>query len=123
MVIYGLIGAMSTMYAQHVDPETAFKAMANEDGDDLFAWNNPIWAKAGVVTPTGSDSGNVSTRNSFPAAGPRPASSKRSWSFAATQSTDTPSSGDPGSALSQIEEAYRNRLPGVSRDSSANNRS
>lgn len=26
-----------------------------------------MWAKAGVVTPTGSDSGSVSTRNSFPA--------------------------------------------------------
>lgn len=67
VVIYGLIGAMSTMYAQHVDPEIAFKALTNGDGDDLFAWDNPIWAKAGVVTPTGSGSGNMSTRNSFPA--------------------------------------------------------
>ncbi len=67
VVIYGLIGAMSTMYAQHVDPEIAFKALTNEYGDDLFGWDNPIWAKAGVVTPTGSGSGNMSTRNSFPA--------------------------------------------------------
>jgi hypothetical protein len=68
VAIYGLIGAMSTMYAQHVDPEIAFKALANEDDDvDLFAWDNPIWIKAGVVTPTGSGSGSMSTRNSFPA--------------------------------------------------------
>lgn len=68
VVIYGLIGAMSTMYAEHIDPETAFQALAvTADGDDLFAWDNPLWTRAGVVTPTGTGSGTVTTRNSFPA--------------------------------------------------------
>lgn len=67
VVIYGLIDAMSTMYAQHIDPDIAFKALAHDTGDDIFAWDNPLWARAGVVTPTGSDSGSFSTRNSFPA--------------------------------------------------------
>ena len=68
VVIYGLIGAMSTMYAEHIDPETAFQALAvTDDGDDLFAWDNPLWVRAGVVAPTGTDSGTVTTRNSFPA--------------------------------------------------------
>lgn len=66
VVIYGLIGAMSTMYAEHIDPDTAFRALA-DDGDDVFAWDNPVWARAGVVTPTGTDSGTMTTRNSFPA--------------------------------------------------------
>ena len=68
VVIYGLIGAMSTMYAEHVDPGVAFKALAvDAEGNDLFAWENPVWSKAGVVTPTGSDSGSLTTRNGFPA--------------------------------------------------------
>ncbi|MGH3397538.1 MAG: DNA sulfur modification protein DndB [Streptosporangiaceae bacterium] len=68
VVIYGLIGAMSTMYAEHIDPEVAFKALGSDDGkSDVFAWQNPIWSRAGVVTPTGSDSGTLTTRNSFPA--------------------------------------------------------
>lgn len=67
VVIYGLIGAMSVMYAQHVDPAVAFKALAAGGDDDLFAWDNPAWAAAGVVTPSGSGTGALSTRNSFPA--------------------------------------------------------
>jgi hypothetical protein len=68
VVIYGLIGAMSTMYAEHIDPAVAFKVLGTEDGEsDVFAWENPIWSRAGVVTPTGSDSGTLTTRNSFPA--------------------------------------------------------
>jgi hypothetical protein len=68
VAIYGLIGAMSTMFAEHIDPEIAFKALAvGADGEDVFAWNNPVWARAGVVTATGTDSGNLTTRNSFPA--------------------------------------------------------
>ncbi len=66
VAIYGLIGAMSTMYAEHVDPDVAFKALAADD-HDVFAWDNPIWSRAGVVTPTGTDSGSLGTRNSFPA--------------------------------------------------------
>ena len=39
VVIYGLIGAMSTMYAEHIDPEAAFKVLGTEDGEgDIFAW-------------------------------------------------------------------------------------
>lgn len=68
VVMYGLIGAMSTMYAEHIDPEVSFKMLGTEDGKtDVFAWDNPIWSRAGVVAPTGSDSGTQSTRNSFPA--------------------------------------------------------
>lgn len=68
VVVYGLIGAMSTMYAEHIDPDVAFQALAvTEDGEDPFAWSNPIWVRAGVVTPTGTDSGTLTTRNSFPA--------------------------------------------------------
>jgi hypothetical protein len=67
VVIYGLIGAMSTMYAEHIDPDVAFKALAYDGRMDLFDWHNSIWANAGVVTPTGSGSGAMTTRNSFPA--------------------------------------------------------
>ena len=67
VAIYGLIGAMSTMYAEHIDPEVSFKLLAPAGADDVFDWNNPTWARAGVVTPTGADSGSLTTRNSFPA--------------------------------------------------------
>jgi hypothetical protein len=67
VAIYGLIGAMSTMYADHIDPDVAFRLIAVGDGTDLFAWDNPVWTDAGVVTPTGSETGTVTTRNSFPA--------------------------------------------------------
>ncbi len=67
VAIYGLIGAMSTMYSEHIDPDVAFKALAATEEDDVFAWNNPVWSRAGVVTPTGADSGTLTTRNSFPA--------------------------------------------------------
>jgi hypothetical protein len=65
VAIYGLIGAMSTMYADHVDPDEAFKHIAVNGQEDLFAWYNPVWTEAGVVTPSGS--GSLGTRNSFPA--------------------------------------------------------
>ena len=67
VVIYGLIGAMSAMYTDHVDPDVAFKAIAPEEGNDLFSWHNPVWAAKGVVTPSGSGTGTLSTRNGFPA--------------------------------------------------------
>ena len=57
---------MSTMYSEHLEPDVAFKALATDHGD-VFAWDNPIWSRAGVVTPTGTDSGSLGTRNSFPA--------------------------------------------------------
>lgn len=66
VVIYGLIGAMSTMYTDHIDPDAAFKALAVVGGDDVFDWENKIWSDAGIVTPTGTE-GNLGTRNSFPA--------------------------------------------------------
>jgi hypothetical protein len=65
VAIYGLIGAMSTMYADHIDPDVAFKAIEASDKADLFSWDNPVWTEAGVVTPSGA--GTLSTRNSFPA--------------------------------------------------------
>ncbi|MBF6333311.1 DNA sulfur modification protein DndB [Nocardia transvalensis] len=68
VVIFGLIGAMSTMYTDHVDPADAFKALAVDDKrEDVFDWQNSIWVKAGVVTPTGSSNNGLTTRNSFPA--------------------------------------------------------
>ncbi|ATL70932.1 DNA sulfur modification protein DndB [Nocardia terpenica] len=68
VVIYGLIGAMSTMYAEHIDPGEAFQQLGPIDGEqDVFDWENPIWTKAGVVTPTGSGTAALTTRNSFPA--------------------------------------------------------
>jgi hypothetical protein len=66
-VIYGLIGAMSAMYTDHVDPDAAFKAIAPEKDNDIFSWHNPVWQAAGVVTPSGSATGTLGTRNSFPA--------------------------------------------------------
>lgn len=62
VVIYGLIGAMSQMYAEGIDPAKAFKKIA---APDVFAWDNPIWTEAGVVGPTGS-AGGIGTSNSFP---------------------------------------------------------
>jgi hypothetical protein len=66
VVIYGLVGAMSKMYTDHVDPDVAFKAIAAKDDEDFFAWDNPIWTAKGIVTPSGSGSGGYGTRNSFP---------------------------------------------------------
>lgn len=66
VVIYGLIGAMSTMYINRVDPDVAFAALAAADGEqDLFSWDSPRWTDAGVVTPTGTGDRRT-TRNSFP---------------------------------------------------------
>jgi len=68
VILYGLIGAMSTMYAEHIDPAVAFKALSLDDSEgDLFAWDNPIWVKAGVVTPSDSAAGTLTTRNSYQA--------------------------------------------------------
>jgi len=67
VIIHGLIGAMSTMYADHVDPNVAFKVIAATEGEDLFAWENPVWTKAGIVTPSGSGTGTLETRSSHPA--------------------------------------------------------
>ena len=64
VAIYGIIGAMSDMFVNHVDPDVAFKALTVAGGKDLFSWDNPEWAEAGVVTP-GSKGGTLTTRNSF----------------------------------------------------------
>lgn len=69
VIIYGIIGTMSVMYDNHIDPDVAFKALAHVEGQpDVLSWDNEIWSKAGVVTPTGSKlkKGNgLTTRNSF----------------------------------------------------------
>lgn len=69
VVLYGVIGAMSVMFVSHIDPAIAFKALERDDnGGDLFAWTNPRWIDAGVVTPTGASTRtSYTTRNSFPA--------------------------------------------------------
>lgn len=67
VAIYGLIGTMSTMYSEHVDPAVAFKALALDGGQDVLAWDNQTWHRAGVVAPSGNDAGTLTTRNSFPA--------------------------------------------------------
>ncbi len=64
VAIYGVIGAMSDMFVNHVDPEVAFRKLTVTDGEDVFSWNNPEWVEAGVVTP-GSKGGSLTTRNSF----------------------------------------------------------
>lgn len=68
VIIHGIIGTMSTMYSNGVDPDVAFQNLAKgDDGGDVFAWGDPRWTKAGVVAPTGSGTGKFTTRNSFPA--------------------------------------------------------
>ncbi len=68
VAIYGLIGAMSTMYDDHIDPDEAFGRIATgEDGEGIFSFHNPVWSENGVVTPSGSDHKKLTTRNSFPA--------------------------------------------------------
>jgi hypothetical protein len=67
-MIYGLIGAMSTMYDDHIDPDEAFGRIAtSEGGEDIFSFDNPVWRQNGVVAPSGSDQKKMTTRNSFPA--------------------------------------------------------
>lgn len=67
VAIHGLIGAMSTMYTDKQDPDVAFAKIAPREGEmDLFAWDNPLWANAGVVVKSG-DIGKLTTRNSFQA--------------------------------------------------------
>lgn len=66
VAIFGLIGAMSVMYAEGVDPQEAFPKLQQATGPDIFAIDNPIWRNVGVVTPSGT-AGKFTTRNSFPA--------------------------------------------------------
>lgn len=66
VAIFGLIGAMSVMYSEGIDPRETFPKLKSESGPDIFAIDNPVWRQAGVVTPSGTD-GNLTTRNSFPA--------------------------------------------------------
>lgn len=66
VVIYGIIGALSTMFTDHVDPAAAFQALAiGPDGEDVFAWDNELWTNIGVVAPVGR-AGSRGTRNGFP---------------------------------------------------------
>lgn len=66
VAIYGVIGAMSTMYTNKEDPAVAFARIAPSEHEDLFDWNNATWKDAGVVVISG-DSGKLTTRNSFQA--------------------------------------------------------
>ncbi len=65
VVIYGLLGALSVMYEEGVDPSAAFAALKGEAGDDFLSWDNPAWTAVGVVTPNAT--GGRTTRNSFQA--------------------------------------------------------
>jgi hypothetical protein len=88
VVIYGLIGAMSTVYAEHIDPDVAFKELVtNDDGAHIFAWDNEIWSRAGVVTPSGP-TGHADQRNSFPARRAAIRVLQEIMGYAATPSTD-----------------------------------
>ena len=51
VAIYGLIGAMSTMYADHIDPDAAFKLIAVDQEGDLFAWENPCGPRQASSCP------------------------------------------------------------------------
>lgn len=62
VAIFGLIGAMSTMYAEKQDPDTAFAKIAVRDGHDPLSWDNPIWTDAGVVV---AGDNRPTTRNSY----------------------------------------------------------
>lgn len=64
VVMFGLIGTMSTMYAEKQDPAVVFARIAPSDGRDVFSWDNPIWRDAGVVV-TGEK--RPTTRNSYQA--------------------------------------------------------
>jgi hypothetical protein len=67
VAIHGLIGAMSTMYSDHVDPDVAFQLIATPDGGtDIFSFENPIWRDKGVVVTSGGAE-RLTTRNSFQA--------------------------------------------------------
>lgn len=67
VTIFGLIGAMSVMYSDDVNPCVAFaKLQQHESAPDIFATDNPIWRSVGVVTPSGT-AGQFTTRNSFQA--------------------------------------------------------
>jgi hypothetical protein len=65
VVIFGIIGTMSTMYAEKQDPAVAFAKIAPRNGEDVFSWDNPIWTKAGIVVA--GDTGRLTTRNSYQA--------------------------------------------------------
>jgi hypothetical protein len=54
-VIYALVGEMSAMYTDHVDPDVAFNALAVEGDEDVFSPTNKAWIAAGVVAPSGSE--------------------------------------------------------------------
>lgn len=65
VIIHGIIGALSTMYAAtpRVDPEVAFQALAVcPSGVDVFSWDNELWTNIGVVAPVGR-AGSRGTRN------------------------------------------------------------
>lgn len=66
VAIFGLIGAMSVMYAEGIDPRDVFPKLRHQSDPDIFAIDNPIWKDVGVVTPSGT-AGKLTTRNSFPA--------------------------------------------------------
>lgn len=66
VVIHGIIGALSTMFAERVDPAVAFQALAlGPNGEDVFGWDNELWTNIGVVAPVGR-AGSRGTRNGFP---------------------------------------------------------
>jgi len=75
VVIAGLLGAMSTMYTESIDPVTAFEKLRHVDGQpDVFANDNPIWERAGVVIrnlpdpnpkPGAKPKAEWTTRNSY----------------------------------------------------------
>ncbi|MGQ0632497.1 MAG: hypothetical protein ACT4P1_15870 [Sporichthyaceae bacterium] len=66
VVIHGLIGAMSRMYTDKVNPAHAFLGlMVTTDGHDPLAIDDPAWLANGVVALT--PEGTLNPRNSFQA--------------------------------------------------------
>lgn len=66
VAIFGLIGAMSLMYSEGVDPKEAFPKLQHATQSDVFSIDNPVWREVGVVTPAATP-GQFTTRNSFQA--------------------------------------------------------
>lgn len=68
VTIHALIGAMSTMYLEKLDPSAEFPKLAKQADEekDFFDLQNPIWDKSGVVSISPA-TGRLGVNGSLPA--------------------------------------------------------
>jgi len=68
VTIHALIGVMSTMYLDSLDPSAEFPKLAQQDDEDVdfFDLENPIWEESGVVS-TSLATGRPGVNGSLPA--------------------------------------------------------